>query len=336
MNAPEREHETLQTLPPIAPPAPLDPDIKRFVDSVSGESRRLIAGRQLGWPELRGIFEQARLPWRQGGPEMARTQEVVADTAAGPVRLRIHDPDPGRAKPTLVYLHGGGWTIFSLDTHDRLMREYAHRGGLAVVGVDYALAPEVRYPVALEQCIAVVRWLERHAESLGLDAGRLALGGDSAGASLSFGTALRLRDAGETGRVGALLANYGGFSPDCSDVARSRYGAPGDMLTSDEIDMFWHNYLRVPADRIDPYAVPLLAPLQGLPPAFLAIAECDVLAEQNLQMAGRLLAAKVPVEVEVYAGAPHSFLEAMSVSETARRGIQDGADWLRRTLAADA
>lgn len=332
MNAPERHRADSPALPPIAPPTPIDPEIKRFVDAVGSESRRLIAGRTLGWPELRPIYEQARLPWRQGGPVMARTEEVVADTAAGPVRLRIHDPDPGRAKPTLVYLHGGGWTIFSIDTHDRLMREYAHRGGLAVVGVDYALAPEARYPVALEQCIGVVRWLGDHGAALGLDAGRLALGGDSAGGALSFGTALKLRDAGEGGRVRAILSNYGGFGPDCSEVARRRYGTPQDMLSSDEVDEFWNTYLRSPAERTDPYATALLAPLQGLPPVFLAIAECDVLAEQNLQMAGLLLAAKVPVEVELYAGAPHSFLEAMSVSETARRGIEDGARWLRRTL----
>jgi len=319
-------------LPPVLPPSPLDPEIKQFVDTVCAESRRLIAGRELGWPALREIFEQARLPWRQGGPEMARSQDIVADTQAGPVRLRIHDPAPGRNKPTLVYLHGGGWTIFSLDTHDRLMREYAHQGDLAVVGVDYALSPEVRYPVALEQCVATVRWLEAHAAELGLDAQRLALGGDSAGAALSFGTALKLRDAGEGHRVKALLGNYGGFAPDYSDNARRRYGSPQDMLTADEVDMFWNNYVRGPADRTDPYAAPLLAQLQGLPPVFLAIAECDVLAEQNLLMAGRLLAAKVPVEAEVYAGAPHSFLEAMSISQTARRAIADSAAWLRRVL----
>lgn len=319
--------------PAVPPPSKLDPDIMRFIDDVRDTGRRLTAGRTLGWPERRVIAEQSRLPWQEGGPQMASRIDHVAETEAGPVRLRFFDPAPGAPKPALIYMHGGGWALFSLDTHDRLMREYAARSGMMVVGVDYALAPEARYPVALHQVVGTVRWLRAHGGQFGIDVERLALGGDSAGGSLSMGTVLKLRDAGETDVVKAVLSIYGGFSPDYSPTAGQRYGTPDDMLTADEIDEFWNNYVGTMADRRDPYLVPVLADLRGLPPMFLVVAECDVLAEQNMQMAGSLLEAGVDVKVKVYPGAPHSFIEAMAVSQVASQAIDDGAAWLRRTLS---
>lgn len=320
---------------PTAVPAPsaLDADTMRFIDDVRDRGRALTAGRALDWPGRREVAEQSRLPWQRGGPPMAATTERVVETDAGPVRLRFHQPTADAGQPALVYMHGGGWALFSMDTHDRLMRELAARCGMVVVGVDYALAPEARYPVALNQVVGVVRWLRRHGGEVGIDAGRLALGGDSAGGNLSMGAALRLRDAGEGDAVKALLSIYGGFSPDCSPASRQRYGTPDDMLTSAEIDEFWDNYVGAVGDRRDPYLAPVLAPLAGLPPVFLQVAECDVLAEQNMTMAGCLLAAGVDVKVKVYHGVPHSFIEAMEVSALAREAIDDGAAWLRRTLA---
>lgn len=320
----------------VPPPSPLDPDIMRFIDDVRDTGRRLTAGRVLDWPARRVIAEQSRLPWQAGGPVIASVTEQVAETEAGPVRLRFYDPAPGESKPALVYMHGGGWALFSLDTHDRLMREYAARSGMTVIGVDYALAPEARYPIALNQVIGTVRWLRVHGAKYGVDPERLALGGDSAGGSLSFGAALKLRDAGEGDAVKAILSIYGGFSPEPSPAARQRYGTPEDMLTSSEVDEFWNNYVRTVADRRDPYAAAVLADLRGLPPVFLVVAECDVLTEQNYLMAGRLLEAEVPVKIKVYPGAPHSFIEAMEVSKVASDAIDDGAAWLRRTLSTSS
>ena len=320
----------------VPPPSPLDPDIMHFIDDVRATGRRLSAGRVLDWPARRAIAEQSRLPWQAGGPQMASVTEKVADTEAGPVRLRFYDPAPGAAKPALVYMHGGGWALFSLDTHDRLMREFAARSGMTVIGVDYALAPEARYPIALNQVVATVRWLRTHGAELGIDPERLALGGDSAGGSLSFGAALKLRDAGEPDAVKAILSIYGGFSPDPSPAARQRYGTPDDMLTSDEVDEFWDTYISSVTDRRDPYLATLLADLRGMPPVFLLVAECDVLAEQNMLMAGRLLEAEVPVKVKVYPGAPHSFIEAMEVSKVASDAIDDGAAWLREMLSTSS
>ncbi|UNK43276.1 alpha/beta hydrolase fold domain-containing protein [Luteimonas sp. S4-F44] len=314
---------------------PIDPEIAGFIDSVIAEGRRLVAGRDLDWPARREIVEQVRRPWREGGPVMGRTEEVTAPTRHGPVRLRIHDPAPGVPKPTLGFLHGGGWAMFSLDTHDRVMRELAARAGVAVVGIDYALSPEVHYPVALEQVVDVVRWLQDHGAAHGLDASRLALGGDSAGGNLTTGALLALRDQGEGGRVAAALNYYAGYTPDCSPHSRRRYGTAEDMLTAAEVDTFWNHYISRPGDRNAPYAHGLLAEVEGLPPFFIGVGECDVLAEQNLTMAGKLLAAGVGVEVKLYKGAPHSFIEAVSVSAIARQALEDGAAFLRRRFDLD-
>lgn len=315
----------------------LEPGVRRFVESVCGESARLTAGRTLDWAQKRPIAESARLPWRTGGPVMSETREESLRWAGGEFRVRLYRPvDSEDPSPALVYLHGGGWSIFSIDTHDRLMREYAHAAGVVVVGVDYALSPEHRYPVALEQCVDTVRWLREHSEDLRIDSARLALGGDSAGANLALCTALALRDEGSAHGPCALLLNYGGFDTELSPQARATLGTPDDMLSGEEMDAFWHSYLGDDLrNRRDPLAVPMHASLHGLPPAFLVLAERDVLAEQSVRMADALREQGSQAELGRYPGASHSFLEAMSVSPLAQQAIADGADWLRRRLKLD-
>jgi acetyl esterase len=231
-------------------------------------------------------------------------------------------------------LHGGGFILFSVDTHDRLMREYAAAGEFLVLGVDYPLSPEARYPKALDQIVELVEWLHSGGtETLGIDPHRLAIGGDSAGGNLSVATALRLRDAGKPDWLRGLLLNYGAFGIDCSDEAEARFGGPGAVLQRAEMNHYYVSYLGAEG-LADPevYATPILADLRGLPPAFLTIPECDLLAEQSYEMAERMKAAGVDVTSRVYSGATHSFLEAMSVARVARDAIADGAAWVRNVL----
>ena len=312
----------------------LDPEISVFVERLSAAWAEHPPFSTLPIAEARRVAEQVRAPWRQSGPVMARTSEHVVPTSTGGLRVRLYDPGVAAPAPLLIYLHGGGFILFSIDTHDRLMREYAAAGEFAVLGVDYPLSPEARYPVALDQIVELVGWLERHGEQqLGIDPRRLAIGGDSAGANLSVATALRLRDRGSGGRLKGLLLNYGAFGIGCSDEAEARFGGEGAVLQRAEMDHYFTSYLG--ADLLaepEPYATPLLADLKGLPPAFLAIPECDLLAEQSYEMTRRLEQAGVDVTSVVYPGATHSFLEAMSVAEIARRAIRDGAEWTAKLL----
>lgn len=312
----------------------LDPEIALFVADVFDASLRLSGGQPQGWPQRRRIADAARTPWRSGGPAMARTEEHLLDAAPLPFRIRVHHPKGlGAAAPALVYVHGGGWCLFSIDTHDRLMREYAQAAGTVVVGVDYALSPEHRFPVAQDQCVETVRWLRARAAALGIDPWRLALGGDSAGANLALTTALRLREANALAGVQALLLNYGGFDPRISASAAAALGTAADMLGAAEMDEFWRCYLGEDmASATNPLAVPARAALHGLPPTLLLHGDRDVLGEQSVAMAARLREAGVTAELHAFAGAPHSFLEAMSVSRLAREAIALGAHWLRRHL----
>lgn len=311
----------------------LDPDIKRFVDGINGAYGRYPGFAEMSLPERRRVIEEIRAPWAAGGPEMAKISETTAPSRHGPVRLRIYDPTGDGVKPAFIYIHGGGWTVFSLDTHDRLMREYAARSGMVVVGVDYSLSPEVKFPVALEQIVDAARWLREHGVDWGIDGTRLAMGGDSAGANLTVATALLLRDAGDQDLISAMVLNYGAFDVECSAESHERFGGEGYMLGSAEMDVFWTNYVRDARDGENPLVCPLKALLEGLPPAFLAVPECDLLTEQSLIMAERLRVAGVPTKAVVYEGATHSFLEAVSISKLADRAFADTAAWLKEVLA---
>lgn len=314
----------------------LDPEIRAFVAEMKAGFSRYPDFDRLTFAEARLVAEAVRRPWREGGPAMAFIGERRIATDGGDVRIRIYRPGQERAgepAPALVYLHGGGWTIFSLDTHDRVMREYAARSGATVVGVDYALSPEAKFPRALEQTIGTVEWLHARGSELGIDAARLAIGGDSAGGNLAVATALKLRDGGKRALLRAMLLNYAAVDSECSTRATEQYGGPAFMLAGEEMRQFWVNYLASAEEAKNPYACPVRADLRGLPPAFLTIAECDLLAEQNLAFARALREAAVETEAVVYPGATHSFLEAAAVARVAVRALEEGSSWLRAKLA---
>jgi acetyl esterase len=314
--------------------AVLDPEIALFLAEMKAGWAAHPPFAELDFPGQRAVCEEVRGRWAAGGPAMAASEDLRFDPGAGELRLRIHRPVGAAVPaPALVYLHGGGFTLFSIDTHDRLMRELAAAGGFAVIGVDYPLSPEHKYPVALDRIEALMRWLSVLGAGWGIDPARLAVGGDSAGANLSFAAALRLRDRGEVGVVRAILSNYGYYTPEVSDRAEERFGGPGSIMDRAEAQAYYDNYLTDrERERLDPFACPIHADLTGLPPVLLVVPECDLLAEQSLAMEARLEAAGVATTTTIYPGATHSFLEAMSVAQVARDAIRDGAAFVAARL----
>src|ERR1700710_15100 len=155
----------------------------------------------------RKINDLLGLRTASGGPEMAETTHRWVEATGRSIYCRVFRPVTDRAIPTLIYFHGGGWVWANVDTHDRMTREYAASGPVAVVSVDYALSPEAKFPQALEECAAVVRFVAEHGAQWGLDPTRILLGGDSAGGNLALATALLLRDTGGPSLRG-VLANY--------------------------------------------------------------------------------------------------------------------------------
>ncbi len=305
-----------------------DADIRRFVDAINAAYAEHAAPAGASMAVRREIAERVRRSWREGGPIMAETHEMDMDG----VRLRLHRPVADQKLPVMLYIHGGGWTLFSIDTHDRLMREYAARARVAVLGIDYSLSPESKFPVALEQCAAALDWIAVQADALNLDADRVLIGGDSAGANLSVATCLLQRERGRP-LPAAMLLNYGAFAPERTP-SYARFGAGDYSLESDEMDAFWAAYVDGPDQLADPLVAPLRADLAGLPPAFLAIAECDILADCNDAFARKLEEAGVPTRAVTYKGATHSFLEAVSIAPLAGRAIDEQAAWIRDILRA--
>lgn len=280
----------------------------------------------------RAATEALNLPLAEGGPAMAESGDRWLPVRGRRIQCRFHRPLAGAALPVLVYLHGGGWVWNSIDTHDRLMREYAAGAGCAVIGPDYALSPEAAFPQALEECAAVLRWVAREGASWGLDPARIVVGGDSAGGNLAAAAALLLRETDPALRLSGLLLNYGVFDARLDTESYAEF-AEGHVLTREKMAFYWRCYAPREADRLNPLAAPLRADLSGLPPVRITIAELDVLAAENHAMAARLRAAGVAVETEVFAGTVHGFLRALGHVPAADRAAAASAAWLRRVLA---
>ncbi len=279
----------------------------------------------------RAVNDALALQLAQGGPVM-ESRDVWVPARGRRVFCRLHKPMPAPGLPVMIYFHGGGWVWSSVDTHDRLTREYAEASGCAVLSVDYALSPEAKFPQALEECVGVVRWVAEHGAAWGLDPARIVVGGDSAGANLALGAALMLRDqAGPP--VSGILAVYPVCDADFTTPTYAEFGGGGFFLTEEKMRFYWSVYARDMADRLNPLASPLRANLAGLPPVLVQLAELDVLRHEGEQLAARLTAAGVTTALEVYSGVIHGFVRATARVARAREAVGTAGVWLaRRTL----
>jgi acetyl esterase len=243
-------------------------------------------------------------------------------------RIRIYRPQGSGPFPICLYFHGGGWVVGDLESHDHVCRSLARRAGAVVVNVDYRLAPETKFPGPLDDCAAALGWSEAHARDLEGDPQRISVAGDSAGAHLAAGLAIRMRD--ERGpRIALQLLVYPVTDNDFN-TASYREFASGYGLTRNNMQWFWECYLRHAADGANPWNVPLRAgDLRGLPPAFVLTAEYDVLRDEGEAYARRLQAAGVPVRCVRYNGMNHGFIRMAAVYPQADRAVTDLARALR-------
>lgn len=260
------------------------------------------------------------------GPPM-HTEDRWVPARGRRVLCRLYRPTSG-ILPALVYFHGGGWVWSSIDTHDRLAREYAAAAGCAVISVDYALSPEARFPQALEECAAVVRHLAINAPSWNIDPARIALGGDSAGGNLALATALYLRDTAGP-RLHAILALYPVCDADFTTPSYRRFGLGGYFLTEEKMCFYWNAYAPDPATRINPLAAPLRADLHGLPPTMVQLARLDVLYDEGCALAAKLQLAGVPTTLDIVPGVIHGFLRASGKVAKAQTAIVRASTWLQ-------
>ncbi|CAA2109322.1 alpha/beta hydrolase [Variovorax paradoxus] len=312
-----------------AAPAPLDPQVREFVQRMAADASQYPRRDTVPMSQGRDIAEKVRAPWTEGGPKMARTVNRRIPTRHGEIEMRIHYPAEIRMPGAFLYIHGGGFVLFSTDTHDRIMREYAGRAGIVVVGINYTRAPEARFPQPIEECVDAVNWLQANAAEIGFDPAQFFIGGDSAGGNLSLNTCLHFRDHGASPIKGMVL-NYTGFSTNLYRDSVVRYGAGDYGLSLHMMVWFYRNYLRRAEDFTDPRMNLLAAELRGIPPVFMVITECDVLYDDNIDMVGKMKAAGVDLESKVYKGTVHSFLEAVAIADVAGEAFDDTVAWLQR------
>jgi len=276
----------------------------------------------------RRIYRDTRAALSPRPAEVAEARLVVA---AGSVALRAYRPlgaKKGEPLPALVYFHGGGWVVGDLDTHDSLCRALANGARCAVFSVDYRLAPEYPFPAAVDDCIAATRFVFQEAASLGVDPGRIAVGGDSAGGNLAAVAALHARDAGGPPLAFQLLI-YPATDQRCGFASHERNGK-GFLLTRESIDYFRGRYLPDPGDWTDWRASPLLAREHAaLPPALVLTAGYDPLVDEGRAYAEKLRAAGGRVDYREYPDMVHGFILFGGVLDTSNAALAECAKALR-------
>jgi acetyl esterase len=272
--------------------------------------------------------EYRQLAVERGGPveDVARVEDVVA----GGVPARAYWPlQPADELGVVVWLHGGGWYVGDLEAFDRVTRQIANRSGAVCLSVDYRLAPEHRYPAAVEDARAAVAWATgTGAQQLGTDPARVVVGGDSAGANLAIAAA---RYARERLRGHALV--YPALDPAMASESYREF-ADGPMLTAASMAFCWRTYLDGRVGTDDPDAAPLVADdLAGLPPAYVAVAGHDPLRDDGIRYAERLREAGVEVRLERYDDMPHGFIRWGGVVDRARELIAAVGAFAREAIA---
>lgn len=308
----------------------LEPSVRRIVALANRLDRR---DRSLPWSRRRADGAAASRRFRKvlmpDGPTMHRESMEVVRVEGGRIDVRIYRPRPGRL-PVHVFLHGGGWCVGSLDERDPRCRAIAAGADCVVVSVDYRMAPENAFPVAPEDCYRAVEWIVAEADRLELDAARLSVGGESAGANLAAVVGLMARDRG-----GPAIAHQWLDVP-ATDLTMSqpsvRSTPPGYLLDHEAMVEYRDTYLLSPDDQTDPYASPLHAPdLAGLPPAWILTCSADPLRDDGTAYAARLRAAGVAVEARRLEGHVHpSFAFTRIASAAAYEG--DAVAALRTAL----
>jgi acetyl esterase len=273
-----------------------------------------------------------------GEPEpVAKVEDIEIAGKGGPFKVRVYTPEAsGGPHAGLVYYHGGGFVLGDLESHDAVCRAIARRSGVVVIAVDYRLAPENKFPAAVEDCHTALLWVAQNAASLNIDARRIAVGGDSAGGNLATVIARRIRD--ERGpSIAFQVLIYPVADMRNSETSSMREFGADHFLSREAMQYFTAQYAAKPEDTLHPDMSPLLAEdLRGLPPALVITAECDPLCSEGEAYAQRLKEAGVPVTYSCYPGMIHGFVSMLGVLAGGLKAVDEVAAALRAMQPAAA
>jgi len=308
---------------------PLDPQARQIIEQAAAAT--LPPYPTLTPPEARRAMEQRAAGIEWGPQPLAAVAELQIPGPGAELNTRVYTPDGTTPLPVLLYFHGGGWVLGSVETHDNLCRALAMAAGCVVISVDYRLAPENKFPAAALDCFAALNWLSANAARLGADPERIAIGGDSSGANLATVTCLMAREQSRPMPIFQLL-----FYPVTNfafDTPSYLENGEGYMLSRDDMKWFWNHYLPSDADGRNALASPLRAvDLRGLPPTLVITAGYDPLRDEAEAYAARLKAAGVSTSLIRYEGMIHGFLRWAPVLDEARKAIDQAAEALKSAL----
>ena len=311
----------------------VNPQAQTLLDAAArAEAAGAPAPQELGAVELRALFKATRGELTPEPPDVEHVEDLSVPGPAGSVPVRYYRPKGANESaklPMLLYFHGGGWMVGDIETHDVLCRMLANRGRFAVANVDYRLAPENKFPAAIEDSWAVTQWAINGAGGLSIDTGRIGVGGDSAGGNISAVLALMARDAGLSLAFQALIYPATHFSLETESHYRF---ANGYLLTRDAQAWYHESYLRSAADRDHWWASPALAAdFTNVAPAFVLTCGYDPLFDEGKAYADLLKAAGVPVAYRCFDGQVHGFITMGKVIDEANEAVTDVA---KRVAAA--
>ena len=270
--------------------------------------------------ESRVVLAENAKPFRKPPERVGRVRDQKIPGPGGDIGVRIRWPKDDGTFPALLFFHGGGWFAGTLDDTDEVCARLTNHAKVVVISVDYRLAPENRFPAALEDCYTAAVWTMQNARPLGIDPTRLAVGGSSAGANLAATLCLKVRDQG-----GPSIARQVLVCP-VTDMTRDLSKYDGKEFGPTNLEMQWsyQNYLNRREDASNPFASPLLADLRRLPPATMITAQYDTLAEQASDYARKLRKAGVRVKKREYRGMVHGFFNMPGYFDSSREAL----DWV--------
>ncbi|MEO8523885.1 MAG: alpha/beta hydrolase [Caldimonas sp.] len=311
----------------------LHPQARALIDLIA--QRGLPPMQSLPPVEARLFYRDRRALTQPESPPVAEITELTADGPHGPIPLRLYRPtlrsDNPAPLPVLVYYHGGGWTIGDLDTHDVLCRQLANGSGCAVVSVDYRMGPEHRFPAGSDDCLAAAYWVRSHAAALGLDATRLAVGGDSAGGNLAAVVSIAAREAGDL-TIAFQLLIYPATDQRRGHASHESNGK-GYVLERETIQYYHDNYYGDASHDLDWRASPLLhGDLSRLPPALVLTAGFDPLRDEGLDYANALVAAGGRASYVCFDRQIHGFITMGKLLDEANTAVAMCAAELARAL----
>lgn len=310
----------------------LHPQAQEFLDQMAALGRPPL--HEMSVTDARAMSAQmaAMLP---RGPEVVSVSDRTIAGPGGAIPVRTYTPEGTAPFAALVWFHGGGFVIGGLDQADAVCRQLATGAGVLVASVDYRLAPEHRFPAAVDDATAATAWLSTHADQLGVDPSRLAVGGDSAGGNLAAVVSLRARDQGGPPIAFQLLV----YPVTDASMSQPSYRENGEgyFLTTDAMQWFLDHYLSEPSDRNDPYAAPLASTdVSGLPAALVITAGHDPLRDEGEAYGERLRQAGVPSTVTRYEQMMHGFFTLGASFDDAATAMSEACSTLRAALCVGA